>query len=169
MKFYSLGLLVVLLMTGCSVPEKTTSKPASAKVSSVNNDIRELNLLSMPMALNLDSKPGADGIAVKVFANDATNPKTVPIMKGKLEIFMYDGVVGFDATNIPPPLHIWSYEPSELRAFAFKKTIGTGYDILLVWGQDTPRKNQVTLSARLSDGKGGFIYSGPVTVTVVTM
>jgi hypothetical protein len=153
----------LLLLLGCSsVP---VGKPDAAGSSS-SSTIQELNLLSMPMALNLDANPGADGVAVKLFANNAVTAKTVPIAEGMIEILMYDGVLNAGTQDIPPALHVWSYAPQELKPFTFNKSIGTGYDLVLAWGQDQPKSRNVTLIARHVSARGKTVFSGPVTITV---
>jgi hypothetical protein len=159
----ALGVSFCLMAFGCSTPP---AKKAPSAVSSNADAIQELNLLSMPMALNLDANPGADGIAVKLFANNASSPKTVAIAEGKVEILMYDGVVNADSGDVPPVLHMWAFSPQELKPFLFNKKIGMGYDLVLVWGKDQPQKNRATVIARHVSDRGKTVFSGPVTVTV---
>lgn len=120
------------------------------------------------MALNLDAIPGADGVAVKIFAIDPASPKTAPIPDGKLEILLFDGTTAAGEDYNPTPLHTWTYSADELKAFAFTKAIGTGYDLLLAWGTDRPRQKRVTLVARYTPPKGRVIISGPNAVTTLS-
>ena len=82
----ALGIACCLLAAaGCSTaPAKPVpAKQAPAAAAAGSEAIQELNLLSMPMALNLDANPGADGLAVKLFANNASSAKTVVITEGR--------------------------------------------------------------------------------------
>jgi hypothetical protein len=151
---------LVFFFPGC------VNTPASSAGQS--SSVREINLLSMPMALNLDAKPGADGVAVKIFALNPTSPKPVAIQNGTLEILLFDGTPTGDKAHNPTPLHIWTYTAADLKAFVFTKAIGTGYDLLLVWGADQPTQRRVTLIARYTPSKGPVILSAPNAVTVVS-
>lgn len=151
---------LILLCPSCATsPIASAGKPSS---------IQEINLLSMPMALNLDDTPGADGLAVKIFAISAASPKPVPIPNGKLEILLFDGTTTAGDSYNPDPLHIWTFTADDLKAFMFTKAIGSGYDLLLVWGANQPKQSRVTIVARYTPVKGPPIASGPNAVTVLS-
>lgn len=150
------------ILAGCSTAPVKTASPSSSS----QPPIQELNLLSMPVALNLDAQPGADGVAVKIFASIAASEKTAAIVEGKLEILMYDGIIPPGTRDIPPALHTWVYSPQDLKSQASVKSVGVGYELVLAWGADRPNKKNVTLIARHVSNRGQTVYSGPVTVTV---
>lgn len=123
--------------------------------------------MTMPVGLNLDNRPGVDGFTAKVYANDATNPKTIPIREGQLEIIAWDGTL-FGRTNLPPALRIWTFDSADLRRFEFKAGIGTGYEFALRWGTNQPTKNLITVAARYTAPNGRQVASTPASVTVIS-
>ena len=122
--------------------------------------------MTVPVALNLDQKPGPDGFSVKVYANDATHPKPVPLKEGRLEILMFDGSF-YGKTEVPPPLKTWSYSAEELRAHRFDAGIGTGYEFVMAWGQSVPHQRMITVAARYTSDDQRVVTSRPSSVTVV--
>lgn len=159
LRILPLAFLILCLGAGCS----SAPKPAPF---SVGGEIVQLNLLTMPVGLNLDGQPGVDGVAVKVYANNASNPKTIPIPSGTLEILAWDGTL-FGKTNVPPPLKIWTFTAAELRAMQFESGIGAGYDLILRWGAAVPSKNMMTVAGRYTSPEGRVITSHPSSVTVI--
>ena len=75
----------LLLLSACS---STGSKPLFPASSGTPT---QLNIITAPVGLNLDNRPGLDGFSVKVYANAGSNPKTVSIRSGMLEVLMFDG------------------------------------------------------------------------------
>src|SRR5688572_23413946 len=92
----SLLFLLVLLavLTGCATPKK---KPA---VSVGTQSITEINMLAVPVALNLDPLPGPDTVAIKIYAGNLREAKPVPITVGAIELLMFDGILK-KSTNAP--------------------------------------------------------------------
>jgi hypothetical protein len=156
-----LALAIPLLFAACSTP----GKPVRAAFAS-SGRFTELNILTTPVGLDLDGRPGLDGFSVKVYANIAENPKPVPIRSGTLEIVMFDGTL-FGRTNLPPPLHVWSFSSDQLREYEFKARIGTGYDLLLRWGSSVPTRRLITVGARYTAPDGQILTSGLSSVTVL--
>ena len=127
----------------------------------------ELHLYSLPVAVNIDSQPGADGVAVKIYGGNPQAPGPVPIRDGSLEILMFDGIVRSMTTNTVP-LHVWAFEASELRPFEAQTTIGVSYNLTLSWGTDQPAQNRITVVARHHRANGPAVYSAPSHLSVVT-
>jgi len=138
---------LVLAAAGCAGPGHSAKpQPAPAVTSS---PIDELNLVSMPMAINVNSQPGsANGIAVKVYALDRDRPKTQRIAKGTLELVMFDGIVTIPSAQTNRVLRTWSFPASELASHGFVTAVGTGYFFSLGWGKDRPHSSQLTVVAR---------------------
>src|SRR5688572_893085 len=80
------ALLLVLLLFGCR-SASPSSVPAGTPA------VTELNMLAVPVALNLDGLPGPDTVAVKIYAGNLRESKPVPITSGKVELFMFDGLL----------------------------------------------------------------------------
>jgi hypothetical protein len=79
---------------------------------------------------------------------------------------MFDGTL-YGRTNLPPPLHVWTFSAEELRPAEFKARIGTGYELLLPWGVDRPRQRIVSVGARYTSPEGKILTSSLSSVTVI--
>ena len=86
---------ICLAVIGCS-----SSSRRSSLFSPKSGELTELNVLTAPVGLDLDGRPGIDGFSVRVYGNIASNPKPVPIVSGTLEVLMFDGTV-YGRTNVP--------------------------------------------------------------------
>lgn len=128
--------------------------------------LAELHLFGLPVALNLDGKPGPDGIGVRVYASAAGLAKGVPISRGTLEVLMFDGVVPESEVQSKPPRHSWTLPAAALKPFASDTSIGTGYQLALRWDQDAPRTSVVTVMARYHSPDGADLQSAANTVSV---
>lgn len=125
-----------------------------------------MNILTSPVGIDLDGRPGIDGFALKAYASTAANPKAVPIRSGTLEVLMFDGTL-YGRTNLPPALHTWSFTAGELRQHEFTAPIGTGYELALAWGSDIPTRRLITVGARYTSADGKILTSGLTSVTVL--
>jgi hypothetical protein len=161
------ALMLLSLLLGCSgcVSSGPPGKRASDRPSSVSR-IDEINLVTMPVVVNLESKLGINGVQVKVYAVDYQRPKTQPIREGALEILMFEGLVGesFDQTN--RCRHIWSFPARDLPTYAATTTVGVGYPFSLSWGTNRPRADKITLVARYQPPQGPMIYSAPSYISI---
>lgn len=158
-----LALGLGLAVAGCTSPGAKTGTEPSARLI-----ISQLHLLTMPMALNLDGTPGADGFAVKVFAVAPEEPKPVALTTGTLEIFMYDGVFADRVGDTVKPLRVWTYSAADLRSYAFKKPVGIGYSFVLQWGDIRPTEKKITVLARFSQSGAKPVSSAPSAIVVVS-
>jgi len=121
----------------------------------------------MPMAINLDSRPGPDGFAIKIYGGNRTQPKPIAIEDGALEILMYDGVLTAEKAAAAKPLRVWTFNSDQLRRFMVKSSIGVGYNLTLRWEENRPTQSRVTLVARYSPPKAEPIVSAPSSLAVV--
>jgi hypothetical protein len=161
----ALMLLSLLLGSpGCGTSGPPAKPPPGGASAAPRVD--ELNLVTMPVAVNLESKLGINGINVKVYASDYQRPKTQPVKDGTLEILMFEGLVGdsFDQTN--RCRHLWSFQAWELAPYAVTTTVGTGYLFPLAWGKDQPRADKITVVARYQPPQGRTIYSAPSYISI---
>ena len=150
--------ILAVMIGGCAHrPEPVQSPPGR---------IAELHIITSPVGLNVDNRPGTDAFSMKVYANDRRNPKTIPIEQGTLEILMFDGTF-FGKTKLPPPIRTWSYEAGDLKLHQVQSAIGAGYDFLLVWGTNRPTQRLITVRARHTRPDGSTVYSDASSVTVI--
>jgi len=150
----------LVLVSGCSStkPEATNTSPPG--------EIAELNIVTVPVALNLDNVPGPESISVKIFAGDTKHPKPIPIKGGQLEILMFNGTF-FGLTNVPTPIKIWSFNSGELPLHQFSSGIGIGYEFVLQWGANRPAGRLVSVAARYTSPRQEIVTSRPSSVTVI--
>jgi hypothetical protein len=149
-------LCVAVTLTACATrTDSTRPTPAGA--------ISELNLLGLPMAVNLDEQPGADGVVVKLFAVSLANPRAVPIRSGTLELIAYPGSP--NPAALPPPFHRWTFTPAELAPHAFTTALGTGYNLILDWKPRRFPADRVTIIARYQPDQGPPVTSAPSSIT----
>lgn len=146
-------LLILLLAAGCR------STPSAS-----NSPIDQLHLLVTSVALNLDDKPGPDGVGVRVYASRKGEAQALPITSGALDILMYDGNLPLNELPAREPLRTWSYPAAKLKPQLQETSIGTSYRFAAVWGDDKPKGDRVTLVARYTSPSGQVVYSAPSSV-----
>ena len=130
--------------------------------------VTELHLFGVPVALNLGSKSGPDGIGLRLYASTADVAKGIPIRDGVLEILMFDGTVGEAYARTEKPLKTWSFTSGQLGAFAGPSSLGVGYQFPLRWGTDVPRQPVVTVMARHVAPNKSVTWSTATTISIVT-
>ncbi|MGV3771807.1 MAG: hypothetical protein ACO1QB_02830 [Verrucomicrobiales bacterium] len=157
----SLGLLCLCgCITEGTEPKKIKKLPPPPE----DARIEQLHLWSLPVGLNLDGKPGADGFSIKIYASSPDYPKPIAFNKGELEILMYDGA-GTDAED--QPLKIWKFGPEDLKPFAAITPIGVSYEIVLPWGASFPTKKNISILARyFPPGGGNAVITAPTSINV---
>jgi hypothetical protein len=129
--------------------------------------IDEINLLAIPVAVNLDGMPGVDGFVIKIYASSRKRPKPVAIEDGTIEIDMFDGIPTAAVGAPPKPLRTWKYTASELRPFLFQSSIGAGYEVAVAWGDAKPASNKIAVLVRYAPPSGTGITSAPSIISVV--
>jgi hypothetical protein len=147
-------LLLVFLNACSSMPSHTTSP------------IDQLHLLVTSVALDLDGKPGPDGIGVRVYASRPGSSGAVPVKTGTLELLMYDGAHVREQLASLQPRHLWTYPADKLKPYLQKTSIGTSYRFAALWGDDKPTSDRVTLIARYTGPDNRQIYSAPSSIPV---
>jgi hypothetical protein len=126
--------------------------------------INQLHLLVTSVALNLDGKPGADGVGVRLYASRRGEAAALPITQGTLEILMFDGNVPLDDLSQHQPRHTWTYPAEKLKSQIQETSVGISYRFAALWGEDQPMRERVTVIARYTGPGGQPIYSAPSSV-----
>ena len=130
--------------------------------------LSELHLFGVPVALNLGSKSGPDGIGLRLYASTSEMAKGIPIREGVLEILMFDGTVGEAYARSEKPLKTWTFTSGQLGGFAGTSSLGIGYQFPLRWGAETPRQPVVTVIARHVAPNKSVTWSTATTISIVT-
>jgi hypothetical protein len=152
---FLISLLALACLTGCT--SITTSS---------NSSIDQLHLLVTSVALDLDGKPGPDGVGVRVYASHTGSSEAMPVKTGTLEILMFDGAHVREQLASLQPRHVWTYPADQLKSYLQKTSIGTSYRFAALWGQDNPTSDRVTLIARYTGPDSTQIYSAPSSIPV---
>jgi hypothetical protein len=136
-----------------------------AGLGSAGKPVETLHLIGTSLAIDLDNKPGADGLGVRVYAGNQRSHEPVRIGTGTLELLLFDGAMRADEILSTEPMRAWSYDPAELRKHEQRTTVGVSYAFIPVWGDARPTSNRVTVVARYKRGQEvSAIYSAPVSV-----
>jgi hypothetical protein len=151
MKNFVCSLLTAVLLAGCAT-------------FSGGGNVDEVHLFGLPVTVNLDGIPGADGFAARVYATKDGGSKGSELDAGVLEILMFDGVIGGEELANTPPAQSWKFGPKQLAHFKEKNSLGTGYRFALRW-QRPPTRGHITVVARYVSPKGEYIYSSPSTIS----
>lgn len=144
----------------------TLTSPSCA-LAPAHSHISELHLFGLPSAVDLDGRPGPDGITVRIFASTATEPRGVPIRSGTLEILLFDGPLPPGQPLPSKPLHVWSLTPQQLLPLASESKLGTGYQLTLPWTGTPPTRASVSVIARhTTSASARPVFSGPASISM---
>ena len=121
---------------------------ASCATAPSSSSISQIHLFGLPIALDLDPRPGPDGISVRVFASAPDKARGIPIRSGTLEILAFDGPLPPGKPLPPQPMATWSFTPDQLKPLASTSSLGTGYQFTLAWPAKPPARSHVTVVAR---------------------
>jgi hypothetical protein len=149
-----LGVLMLAACVGCR----------SLTSGNAGGPINQLHLLVTSVALNLDGKPGADGVGVRLYASRRGEAAALPITQGTLDILMFDGNVPLDELSQHQPRHTRSYPAEKLKPQVQETSVGISYRFAALWGEDQPKGERVTVVARYTGPGGQPIYSAPSSV-----
>ena len=151
-----LTLSLALAASGCS------------SLSGGGRAVGELHLFGVSAPLNLDTRPGPDGVGVRLYASVAGGTEGIPIREGMLEVLMFDGSVSTAAARSHEPLKIWNFDAKALTAFEGKTSLGLGYQLALRWTPAVPRQQAVTIIARYLPPEGPEVWSTSNIVPLLT-
>ena len=152
-KILLLILFLILIFPGCSTPPSETK-----------STIDQLHLLVTSVALNVDDKPGPDGVGVRIYASRRERAEALPIASGTLDILMFDGNLPLEQLRSAQPRHTWSYPAEKLKPYIQKTTIGISYRFAALWGEDKPTADRVTFVARHTAPNAKQAYSAPSSI-----
>jgi hypothetical protein len=154
-------LLGLGLPAGCEGPANTVTSTPPKPVMDVSEVILEIN---PPVPLNLDDRPGPDGLRARVyFAQKGDLPVTV---SGSLDMLLYelDASKPMEQTLQDEPFKTWSLTPADLNWAMGRTLIGWGYELPLLWGAQAPRTGKIMLRARYCSPTGQTVLSAPVVI-----
>lgn len=156
-----------VLCLGAGVGCVTESRNASAGTRGPSTAaVEEINLLAIPVAVNLDQNPGLDGFVIKVYASNRSRPKPMIIGSGTIEVFMFDGIMGFTTAQDAAPRQTWQYSAAELKEFQIESSIGTAYQLALTWGESGPTGSKISVLVRYTPPQGSPVISAPSIISV---
>lgn len=146
LKTWHVLLLAALLPTGCHTNE---SRPPNAVITAQSAPVDQLHLISLPVGVDLDGKPGADGFAIKIFASRKGSDRPVAIKSGTLDVLLFDGIL--DNLENSKAIREWHFTASDLKNAQVPSSIGPAYQVSLAWDHSAPVKPQFTVLVRWHD------------------
>ena len=149
---------------GC-VSEPKAGRAAAPSISN-RGGIQEINLLAIPVALNLDDKPGLDGFVIKIYPGNRSQPKPLLIEEGAIEVFMFDGIPGVTTEASSEPRRVWNYTAQELRQYEIGSSIGPCYQLAPLWGDAKPTGSRISVIARYTAPDGRSVTSAPSIISI---
>jgi hypothetical protein len=163
------AIVVSLLLPGCATNAANRSNGNTKGVpahTSGRGSITEINMMTGPVAVNLDRHPDLDGISVRLFFSEADRPKAVVIPSGGVDVLMFDGlfIPGKDA---PPLRKVWTFTAAELESVRYESSLGMAYELLLPWGEDAPDSRAISVVARYNRPDGTYLLSGSSSISVM--
>lgn len=112
-----------------------------------------------------DEDPYPDGVAVKLRLWRLDAPLAFALQQGLVEFIVYEGAIADEALSTTVPYHIWRYTARGLSKAGGKKVIiGWQYEIQLDWQDNVPRKEEITLSARVVRPGKPPLYAKPAKI-----
>ena len=155
-------LVALVLVAGCTSEEPRRERPV---VRPGPDRIEELHLFGLPVALELDGRPGPDGIGVRLYASARGTARGLAIRRGTLDVLMFEGAVDPELLRTTPPHEVWSFPATDLQAMSARTSLGVGYQLALRWAKRPPRSGAVTVMARYLSPDGQVLYSAPDVIT----
>lgn len=160
---------------GCLIPlslliSSCAQGPSSVRTSGAHGGIDSLHVFGVPVALDLDGRPGPDAFGITVYASAGGAARGVAVTSGRVEVLMYDGTLpsGDGSTNaVPTPRRQWSLTLLDLNHSAIKSSLGVGYRLTPSWDDTPPRRSSITVVVRYLPTRGNPVVSAPVTIAVV--
>jgi hypothetical protein len=151
--------LLALLAAGCEEPNVSAGGPVEPVVQ-----VDKIDLWAAPYALEMDNRPGPDGVLLNVNFYQVAQPKAVPV-RGTLEFLLYDGGLTAGQLLGRVPVDSWSFEGDQLESQAQRTYVGYGYRFPLQWAQ-RPTRDIVTVVARYTQSDGRTVLSDPVSIPI---
>ena len=152
MRFFAVVAASAFLLAGCG----TFSGGRGEGVDAVH-------VFGLPVTINMDTRPGPDGFALRVFITKNGGAKGAPINKGAIEVLMFDGVVSIDDIQSKQPKQLWKFTPEQLAAMREQTSLGNAYRFALRWNEP-PQHGHITVLARYIPTRGHPIYSSPSSI-----
>ena len=139
----ALLLAAVLVPTGCHT---SGSGPSKGVITAKSAPVDQLHLISLPVGVDLDGKPGADGFVIKIFASRRGSARPVAIRSGTLDVLLFEGIL--ENLEKSKPVREWHFTASDLKKTQVPSSIGPAYQVSLAWDHSAPLKSQFTVLVR---------------------
>jgi len=156
-----------LSLGGCEPPKPKTSKnPRAATLNNVPTPIAEADRIALLVpqraVVNLDKRPGVDGIVAQVMLlkDFGKGPKTV-LVTGQVELMVFEGSIPKDVRDAPKPFFSRTFTGKELA----RRVVGQyntlwGYSLQAKWTKP-PKSANIWIMAQYRSPEGAAIYSSP--------
>lgn len=161
--------IAAMALTGCGGSASGKGDPTSAPrtTDSPAQRVDAINLIAPPTAMNLDDKPGADGVPLTVYLFSVDESAPLSMRSGVLEFLLFGGRMGGEQLRAATPLRTWTFTAADLQRAQDETLIGRCYKIVLRWGDQAPPTRSITLVARYVPAVGRAMYSSPISIGTV--
>src|SRR5687768_10346538 len=92
-----------------------------------NEGVDAVHVFGLPVTINMDTRPGPDGFAVRVFVTKNGGAKGATINNGSIEILMFDGAMKIDDLTTQEPKQSWKFNAKQLAAMREQTSLGMAY------------------------------------------
>ncbi len=158
----------VLFPLGCTTEPRMEKPRHVERPAPDTGDVGEIHLFGVPIALDVEGKPGQNVLAVKIYASLAGGSQGISIRNGRLEILMFDRPAEGLNPRLDNPSQVWTYEAAGLQEFKMQSLMGIGYQLALKLEDKRPQNKAVAVVARYTSPGGLKLYSGATTISIVT-
>src|SRR4051812_30316186 len=91
----------LLALAGCG------STPGGGRGVEGASRVDHVELMALPTAVNINDTPGADGLQVRVYLFQLSQPQAVLLGRGNLDFLLFEGHVGRAEVPRTRPIQIW--------------------------------------------------------------
>lgn len=150
-------------LAGCGPPNAQWGGQSPPRPADI---VDRIEILSLPVAINLDNVQGADGVRLQVYLFQYAQAEPVTAA-GTLEFLLFDRKLGSGEAYAAEPFHAWSFQGETLAKYLARSMIGWNYSVELRWGDDKrPASATVTVLVRYTPPAGQPVYSSPVMISM---
>jgi len=151
-------------LPGIGNPDVSATAPLIAPTPRVD----KIELASRPAVVNLDDKPGPDGVSITLRLYNLEQPLAFALQTGVIEFVLYEGNIKDAEVADAEPFHVWRFSANQINNSGRKVLVGWQYALSLDWLGKPPTSSAVTLVARIPRPGGTPIYAHPVHLPIGT-
>jgi len=161
-----LAAALAAMLTGCAPTVKPEPAAPTRKIKKLPPPIDQVDRIALlaphNAVVNLDSRPGPDGIVAQVMLvkDFGQGPKTV-LVSGKVDLMVFEGSIPKNLSEAPKPFFSRTFTAEELA----QRVVGQ-YGVLLSYAlqaewASAPQSKSIWILARYRPQSGEALFSSP--------